>query len=149
MKKFAAIAAIVLTAAQPVFAGNNTGTLEGENTRAMKSFNASYKGASAIWNEEKNYTEVLFFWNGHMMDSFYDVDGNLIGTFHTVAASTLPAKVREHIASWYKGYEIKEVTVMQKDGEDDMTYVKVVSPKHIRVLEVKADGDINEFEALR
>jgi hypothetical protein len=146
MKKFAAIAAIVLFAAQPVFAHNN---VEGETSQAMKHFNANFKGATGIWNDEKSYSEVLFIWNGTMMDSFYDQDGNLIGTFHTIAASALPARVRARIASWYKGYDIKTVTVMQKDDEDDVTYVKIESPRHVRILEVKAGGDINEFQTLR
>ena len=170
MKKFLAIAALALSAAQPVFARNgaahsgaahngttlngtilNGEVLSGEtvSAKAVSHFNAAYKGVSGFWNEEKNYSEVLFFWKNTLMDSFYDANGDLIGTFHDVAPASLSAQVRGRIASWYKGYEIKSAAMMQRDNEDDVIYVKVQSAKHLRVLEVSADGNVTEFQTIR
>lgn len=155
MKQFLALAALALAAAQPAAARNgetfDTKTLNGETVSAnvVFRFNTEFKGATGIWNVEKNYNEVLFFWKNTLMDSFYDRDGNLIGTFHDIAPSELSADVRHKLASWYKGYEIKAVNVMQRDGQDDIIYVKVQSAKHLRVLQVSTEGEVTEFQCLQ
>jgi hypothetical protein len=150
MKKFLVVAALALFAAQPLFARNGE-VLSGEtvSAKAVSHFNATYSGINGFWSTEKNYSEVLFFWKNTLMDSFYDANGDLIGTFHDLAPKDLSAKVRGKIASWYKGYEIKSISMMQRDNEDDVIYVKVQNAKHLRILEVSADGSVVEFQTIQ
>lgn len=149
MKKFLAIVAFAATAA-PVFAGaKTTADLNASNTKALVKFTESYKGASGIWNNEKTYNEVLFFWNNKLMDSFYDNEGNLIGTFHDVTVKELPNRAAEKIAGWYKDYTVKAAAVMERDDQDPMYYVTIQSDKHLRILQVNADGVVSEYKTLR
>lgn len=148
MKKFLALTAIVLTAAT---AKADTKSITGVrvNNKAEANFTENYKGATGLWNVEDSYVEVMFFWKNELMDSFYDNDGNLIGTFHEIEVDQLPEKTKAKIAAWYKGYHILSATLMQRDDEDDVTYVKIVSDKHARVLQVDQNGVISEFKIIR
>ncbi|HTJ13095.1 MAG TPA: hypothetical protein VL547_13765 [Dinghuibacter sp.] len=152
MKKFLAIVAFAATTA-PAFAGTtadlNAADLNATNTKALVKFNDSYKGASGIWNNEKSYNEVLFFWNNKLMDSFYDNEGNLIGTFHDIDVKELPDHAATKIANWYKEYTVKAASVMERDDQDPTYYVTVQSDKHLRILQVNADGVISEYKTLR
>jgi hypothetical protein len=158
MKKFFAFVAIAAVTVTPALAATGartaatpaaTSTLETANTRAAFRFSTDFKGASGIWSDEQNYNEVLFFWHNELMDAYYDKDGNLIGTFHQVDASELPAKATSKIASWYKGYDVKSTTVMEKDGQDPVYYVTVQSPAHLLILAVDQTGSVEEFKTIR
>lgn len=159
MKKFLAIVALTVVSsafvASSAFATaapavKNAGPdMEAANAKAAARFNADFKGATAIWNNEKDYEEVLFYWNSKLMDAFYDRDGNLIGTFHQVEKNELPAKAADKIASWYKGYDIKYMAAMESDAQDTLYYVTVQSAAHLRILEVASDGSVKEFKSIR
>ncbi|HTJ14813.1 MAG TPA: hypothetical protein VL547_22400 [Dinghuibacter sp.] len=148
MKKILAIAAIALTAAT---AKADTKSINGAkvNNKAEAHFTENYKGASGLWNVDDNYVEVLFFWKDTLMDSFYDKDGNLIGTFHDISADQLTERAKSKIASWYKGYHIVSASLMQRDDDDDVTYVKIASDNHIRILQVEQSGVITEYQTIR
>ena len=150
MKKFLAIVALAAVSATPAFAAKSTAPdLETANTRAVTRFNADFKGATGIWNNEKGYSEVLFFWHNNLMDSFYDKDGDLIGTFHQVSTTDLPGRAADKIASWYKEYEVKSVTMMERDDQDPTYYVTIQSPSHLLILEVNNDGTVQEYKSVR
>jgi hypothetical protein len=145
MKKFLIIALVALISGKSVSAMNGETT----NTKAVTKFNADFKGATGIWNEGKTYNEVLFYWHNELMDSYYDKEGNLIGTFHQVEATELPAGSLDKIGSWYKGYTIKNTTMMDKDDEPSVYYAIVESPTHIVILQISQDGDVELFKTLR
>lgn len=158
MKKFLAIVALTVVssafvassafaAAAPV-AKSAAPDMEAVSAKAAAKFNADFKGATGIWNNEKDYEEVLFFWNNKLMDAFYDREGNMIGTFHQVEKSELPGKAAEKIASWYKGYDIKYMAAMESD-QDTLYYVTVQNAAHLRILEVAGDGSVKEFKTIR
>lgn len=147
MKKFLAIVAFAATTV-PAFAATSP-DLESANTKALAKFSTSYKGATGIWNNESSYNEVMFFWNNKLMDSFYDNEGNLIGTFHDVSVKELPNRAAEKIANWYKDYTIKAASVMERDDQDPTYYVTIQSDKHLRILQVNADGVVSEYKSIR
>ena len=155
MKKFLAILAFAAVSATPAFAAKRAAAkgaaadVETVSARAVSKFNADYKGATGIWNNERSYDEVLFFWHNNLMDAYYDKDGNLIGTFHDVDRTQLPGKAVARMAAAYKGYTIKSATMMEKDGEDPTYYVQVQSPAHLLILEVDCAGSIQEFKTVR
>lgn len=155
MKKFLSILAFAAVSATPVFAANGTAAatptaeFETANAKAVSRFNADFKGATGIWNNEKSYNEVLFFWHNELMDAYYDTDGNLIGTFHQADVSKLPGKAAARIASRYKGYDVKSTTVMEKDGQDPVYYVTVQNPSHLLILAVDQTGSVEEFKTIR
>jgi hypothetical protein len=153
MKTFFAIVALSAASVTSAFAAKSpaakTPAVETADTKAVASFNADFKGATAIWNNEKDYEEVLFMWNNKLMDAFYDKDGNLIGTFHEVDKNELPGKAAGKIASWYKGYEVKYLAIMENNDQDPLYYVTVQSPAHLRILEVDKNGEVREFKTVR
>ena len=155
MKKFLSILAFAAVSATPAFAANGAASKKAAvneaavNARTISKFNADYRGATGIWNNERNYDEVLFFWHSNLMDAYYDKDGNLIGTFHEVNPTQLPGNATAKMATAYKGYTIKSATMMEKDGEDPTYYVQVQSPAHLLILEVDNSGSIQEFKTVR
>jgi hypothetical protein len=142
---FLVVAASALT--QPALAANKM--FDGKAAKAKATFVSTYQGADGIWNENGNTTEVLFFWHNQLMDAYYDVNGDLIGTFHNVATSELPANSLKEIGSDYKGYKIINTSVMEKDGQAPVYYVTVESPARMFILEVSKAGDVNVFKTLR
>jgi hypothetical protein len=142
---FLVVAASALT--QPALAANKT--FDGKAAKAKATFVSTYQGADGIWNENGNTTEVLFFWHNQLMDSYYDVNGDLIGTFHNVEASELPANSLKEIGKDYKGYKIINTSVMEKDGQAPVYYVTVESPARMFILEVSKAGEVNVFKSLR
>lgn len=173
MKKFFALAALATTTALTAAASNDLkhfdtkaavttldakdakdvknakGALDAFNAKAAASFNADFKGATGIWSFDQGYNEVLFFWNGDLMDAFYDKDGNMIGAFHEVKADRLPAHTAEKIASWYKGYKMSFASVLERNDQDPVYYVTVENAEHRLVLEVTGDGMVQEYKRLR
>ncbi len=144
---FLVVAATALT--QPALAANKMFDGKAAKAKAKASFVSTYQGVDGIWDTNGNTTEVLFFWHNQLMDAYYDANGNLIGTFHNVDASGLPAVALKQIGSDYKGYEIKSTSVMEKDGQAPVYYVSVQSPARMFILEVSNAGDVNVFKTLR
>jgi hypothetical protein len=142
---FLVVAATALT--QPALAANKM--FDGKAAKAKATFVSAYQGVDGVWNENGNTTEVLFFWHNELMDSYYDENGDLIGTFHNVEASSLPANAVKQISSDYKGYEIKNTSEMEKDGQAPVYYVTVQSPARMFILEVTKAGEVNVFKSLR
>jgi hypothetical protein len=142
---FLVVAAAALT--QPALAANKT--FDGKTAKAKATFVSTYQGIDGFWNENANNTEVLFFWHNQLMDSYYDINGDLIGTFHNVEASELPASALKQIGSDYKGYQIKSTSVMEKDGQAPVYYVTVESPSRMFILEVSKAGEVNVFKTVR
>jgi hypothetical protein len=142
---FFVVAATALTT--PALAANKM--YDGKTAKAKATFVSAYQGVDGLWNENGNTTEVLFFWHNQLMDSYYDANGDLIGTFHNVEASELPVVALKQIGSDYKGYQIKSTSVMEKEGQAPVYYVTVESPARMFILEVSKAGDVNVFKTLR
>jgi hypothetical protein len=119
------------------------------NAKATAHFNAEYNGVDGIWDVNEQGSEVLFFWHDTLMDAFYNKDGDFVGTFHHIEMINLPASALKHIAKEYKGYSLKSVSVMEKDGQAPLYYVTVESPSRMFVLEVNTNGDVSEFKKIR
>lgn len=144
---FIVVAATAL--AQPALAANKMFDGKSAKAKATANFVSTYQGADGIWDNNGNTSEVLFFWHNQLMDSYYDVNGDLIGTFHNVDASELPASAQKQINADYKGYKIKSTSVMEKDGQAPVYYVTVESPSRMYILEVAKTGDVNVYKTLR
>ena len=145
---FLVVVASALT--QPVLAANGK-IFDGKSAhaKATANFVSTYQGTDGIWDASGNTTEVLFFWHNQLMDSYYDVNGDLIGTFHNVEASSLPAGALKQIGADYKGYEIKSTSVMEKDGQAPVYFVTVQSPARMFILEVNKAGEVNVYKTVR
>ena len=144
---FFVVAATVLTT--PALAANKMYDGKTAKAKATANFVSTYQGTDGIWDASGNTTEVLFFWHNQLMDSYYDANGDLIGTFHNVEASSLPAGALKQIGSDYKGYEIKSTSVMEKDGQAPVYFVTVQSPARMFILEVNKAGEVNVYKTVR
>ena len=92
---FFVVAATALTT--PALAANKMYDGKTAKAKATANFVSTYQGTDGIWDASGNTTEVLFFWHNQLMDSYYDANGDLIGTFHNVEASSLPAGALKQI----------------------------------------------------
>ncbi len=147
---FAFIVVLASAIAQPALAANSK-LFDGKSAHAKATahFQTSYQGADGLWDTNGNTTEVLFFWHNQLMDSFYDANGDLIGTFHNIEASELPAPALKQISADYKGYALKGASVMEKDGQSPLYYVTVESPSRMFLLEITKGGEVIVFKTLR
>ena len=144
MKKLFVLALAVAFFAKPASAFSG----ETVNTKASKSFNAAYKGASNIWSTRNGYDEVLFFWHDTLMDSYYTKDGSLVATFHKVDLTTLPYDAQKELATTYKKYQINCISMMERPGEDPVYYVSVQN-RHTYILEISTSGSVDLFKYIR
>jgi hypothetical protein len=145
MKKFFVLAFAVASFIEPAFAFSG----ENANTKATRSFNADYKGASNIWSTRSGCDEVLFFWHNNLMDSYYTKDGNLLGTFHQVEYTELPYDAQKSLATTYKKYHINSVSMLERPGQDSKYYATVQSDRHLVILEIGTDGNVEIFKSIR
>jgi hypothetical protein len=145
MKKFFVLAFAVASFIEPAFAFSG----ETANTKATRSFNADYKGASNIWSTRSGCDEVLFFWHNNLMDSYYTKDGNLLGTFHQVDYTELPYDAQKSLATTYKNYHINNVSMLERPGQDSKYYATVQSDRHLLILEISTDGNVEIFKSIR
>src|SRR5882762_9022129 len=87
MKKVSIIALMVITIASSAFAGGN-GSLEFKGADSFKKmFPHATKVAVIV---KKDFTQVNFTWNNIDLETFFDKQGNLIGTSRNVAVNDLP-----------------------------------------------------------
>jgi hypothetical protein len=144
---FIVVAATLLT--QPAFAAAKLFDGKTARAKATAHFQTTYQGTDGIWDVNGNTTEVLFFWHNQLMDSFYDANGDLIGTFHNIETSELPASALKQVKADYKGYELKGASVMEKDGQAPVYYVTAESASRMFLLEITQDGEVIVFKTLR
>ena len=140
MKKLIAIVLISASLISPAFAASGKTTV---SKTTLDHFSSDYNGATGIWDTHDSYDEVLFFWHNILMQSYYDKSGELIGTFHHVEASTLPAKGLNTIQTKYKNYLLKETDIMDKPGQDSAYYVTLVGPSKILTVQISLDGEVS------
>ena len=115
------------------------------NAKVVARFNSDFKGASGIWNIEGSYDEIFFVWHNELMQSYYTKDGQLIGTYHCIEASKLPAAALLTIFAGYRGYQLKNASVVERPGQEPGYFAALIGKTKIVKLEISADGEVNEL----
>ena len=145
-KFFAAASIISASFTSPVFAHNDLHTASDKVAdKVANRFNADFKGASGIWNITSNYDEILFIWHDQLMQSYYTKDGQLIGTYHHIDAAQLPAQARETIRTQYKGYELKNASIIERPNQAPGFFATLVGNGRVVKLDISSEGEVGEL----
>jgi hypothetical protein len=90
-----------------------------------------YPGAKAVkWEKEDGNYEAGLTHNGNELSLVIDAKGTVLETETTIAASALPASVREYIAKHHVGKKIKEAAEIV-DAKGKKTYEAEVGGKDL------------------
>ena len=115
------------------------------NAKVTARFNADFKGASGIWSSQGSYDEIFFVWHNELMQSYYTKDGQLIGTYHRIELSKLPAAALRTISADYKDCQLKDASIVERPGQDSGYFATLIGKTRIVKLEITASGEVNEL----
>lgn len=115
------------------------------NAKAAARFNSDFKGASGIWSSQGSYDEIFFVWHNELMQSYYTKDGQLIGTYHRIELSKLPAAALRTISADYKDYQLKDASIVERPRQDSGYFATLIGKTRIVKLEISAAGEVNEL----
>ncbi|MFL9482519.1 hypothetical protein ACI6Q2_07045 [Chitinophagaceae bacterium LWZ2-11] len=144
MKKLIITAVLAITVLTGAFANNN----ETLKFKGADKFSTDYPMASNVkYKVTKDYTQVSFIVNGDVMQSFYNVKGELIATSHHIALRVLPQEALETIQDKYtdKGYKITEAIEMDHEDNGLNYYVTLTAKDKKVVLEISKEGEVSVF----
>jgi len=106
MKKVSIIAIMVITIVSSAFAGDNNAL----DFKGADHFKKTFPNATkVVYEVKKDFTKVTFTWNNLNLQSFFDRQGNLIGTSREIEVNALPLAYVMNINREYNGYNILEV----------------------------------------
>jgi hypothetical protein len=137
MKTMIIAAAILVSSIGHAFA------YEGEtvDSKIAKKFNTTFKAAKGvIWTVTDDYSIASFGLEGTRMETYYDKDGELIGTFRNVTSDQLPAKALAAAENKYKGYVLTEAVYEAQPYNNHAYYVTLVGPDKKVILQLHEKG---------
>ncbi|HRP56802.1 hypothetical protein [Agriterribacter sp.] len=132
---------------------------------AKQEFSSDFANAKKVhWNRDQQYSEASFVQNNKPMHAFYNWDGDLVGTTHTVSFSDLPASARKTISKQFKNYTIGRVIKYHymESGLNDLyplvpyessinyfVALKKDDQLNYSILKVTPDGEVSFFETMK
>lgn len=146
MKKLSIVVIIALTVISSAFAGKPVAP----HFKGVEIFVKTFPQATEVNYQEKGrYTEVSFTWNSMKLQSFFDKEGNLIGTSRDIAIKDLPLSLIMNLKSKYAGYIVREAIEFNHPEYGLSYYVTVVNPEKAYVLHITPDGAIDVFKKMK
>jgi len=146
MKKLSIIAAFILTIVTSAFADDK----KAPAFKGADHFKSAFPSATIDAYEIKGkYTVVNFTWNGLKLQSFYDAQGNSIGTSREIAIHDLPLSYLANIRSEYPDYALVQAIEFDHTTEGLKYYVTVQGAQRSYVLEISPEGTISVFKKMK
>ncbi|HLK31172.1 MAG TPA: hypothetical protein VKT28_21510 [Puia sp.] len=125
-------------------------TSDAVNAKALKNFSNHYASATnAQWSEtkEKGMT-CRFYIKGILNRAYYNADGSWAGTITSYSETLLPDNIKAMVNNLFPEYSITNVNEVNTSGNQTVFIVYVESMKHIKVLKLTADSDIEVQQEL-
>jgi hypothetical protein len=137
MKTMIIAAAFVLTSVGHAFAFSG----ETVDAKIAKKFNSTFKAAKGvIWTVTDDYSIASFGLDGTRLETYYDKDGELIGTFRNVTSDQLPAKALAAAQKKFKGYVMTEAVYEEQPYNNHAYYVTLSGPDKKVILQLNERG---------
>ncbi len=139
------LTALVITAATPVLVHASD-----YDPRAEKTFAREFAGAQNVkWTKlDDGYLRVTFVLNGIGAETFFNSDGELLGTVRNLFYNQLPLVVMQTVDSKFAGssvIEVKEIT-----NDDGTSYKVMLEQKNKKYsLRLNSLGQITEAERVK
>jgi hypothetical protein len=114
------------------------------NSKALKNFAKNFKEpSSAQWSDLKEQGSVCrFYEKGILHKAFYSANGSWLSTITSYEEALLPENIKAIINNSYPEYLITYVNEVSMKGYENVFIVNVESIRHLKVLKVTADGEI-------
>ncbi len=111
------------------------------DVKIAKKFNSTFKAAQGVmWTVTDDYSIASFGLEGTRMETYYDKDGELVGTFRNVTEDQLPAKALAAAEKKYKGYVITEAVYEAQPYNNHAYYITLVGPDKKVILQLHEKG---------
>ncbi len=159
------ILAVALISTTAFADGNNKTGKQKISYMAKQEFSSDFANAKKVyWNRDQQYSEASFVQNNKPMHAFFNWDGDLVGTTHTVSFNDLPPSARKTIAKQFKNYTISKVIRYNNmdEGINDLfplvpyesstnyfVALKKDDQLNYRILKVTPDGLVSFFEMMK
>jgi len=115
------------------------------NTRALKDFTKSFKGAENVsWFAMKDGFIACFKDDGVESKAYYDQKGRWTATIRTYKEDKLPRDVRKQVKSTYYDYAINQINEV-KVGEITAYLVRIEDEETFKTIRV-IDGEMDVYE---
>jgi hypothetical protein len=143
MKKiFTAIAIIAFAATSSVFAADASNV----STKIKDAFANKFEGAKNInWKTNVNFVKATFELKGELVEAFYGLDGNIIGTSRSISLQNLPLDAQNEMDKKYSGYKTTESIVFE-GVEETVYYVSLENEKQAVILKITAEGETSIYK---
>ena len=115
----------------------------GENvdSKIAKKFHSDFKNAQGVtWNVTDDFSVASYGINGTRMETYYNNEGELIGTFHNVSLDKMPVKALAGAQKKFKGYAITESLKADQPYGGEAYYVTMVGADKKVIIELNDKG---------
>lgn len=112
-------------------------------------FNSKFSGATKVkWDqEEENEWEAEFKMNGSEMSASFDNAGAWLETEKEIKEKDLPTAVSKAISEKYSGYDIDEVSEIEKPGFSGYE-IAIEKGEEMLEIQVTPDGKISKVNKI-
>ena len=77
------------------------------------------------WEKEKGHFEANYLKDGVKMSAIYNDNGQKIESETIISEKEMPEEIKDYVAKHYKGYKIKEYSIIKKSNGQEMYEVEV------------------------
>jgi len=142
MKKLLIAATMLVAIATSSFASGNAA-----NNKAARNFSTDFKDAKNVtWKTGEGYIKASFVWNDTNMESFYNEDGELIGSSRAIDINALPVKALKTIKEKYSDYTTAESVEFDSVEDGICYYISEVKDNTKVILKVTSLGDVSVYK---
>ncbi len=142
MKKLFFAALIATTFASTAFATDANKI----NYRVMTAFKSEYRNVGNVeWTLKAFYAKATFQQNGEIIEAFFNLDGERIGSSRHIAIDELPTSAKRQFAKLYAGYDVKEV-IKFEGVEENAYFISADNEKRSVILKVDSTESISLFK---
>lgn len=144
MKKFIILAFVAIAASSTAFAGPSSKVSEHFSNRFNKAKNIS-------WVSGEQFDKATFMIDNTLVNAYYDVAGELIGTSKAIAFDKLPKAALETITTKYTfpEFQVKDCIEFVNGASETNYYVSMDKARETVVLEINKAGKVSVFSRTR
>ena len=113
------------------------------NDKVKESFSKKFEGAQSVqWKDLGDYQEAIFLIDGHLVDAYYNTDGELEGFGRNILIDELPLTVKISLKNHFKDANDFD-NIWEISNADGASYwLTVKAPNKTKRVQVTPSGTI-------
>ena len=142
MKKIIIMLAVVISSLT-AFAGE-----ENVSSRVLNAFNKEFAGVKDVqWTSTDTYYKAAFVFNGHNVNAFYQLDGELLALTRNISSLDLPISLQTSLKNNYSSHWISDLFEIS-NNEGTNYYITIEKADSKIVLKSSGSGEWNVFKKM-